>query len=356
MSRLSGAAYWERRLSRWRTKSVAATTPGYTLLIPVPGDIPVFLELALRVCATQSSAHRIRTLVIPDRPTKAIREIVRERQHNWAGPLDLTLLPRPERWLLPYLRSGSRNHGLQLIAGTEATTSSHIILHDADLFLLDPDLLDSQYEACRSRQLACLGVSPVWDVWFAEHGRQLAATWELTAATEWLRSWKPWRHMGHDADLWGERHTFDTTLWPQAQTPPQRIGVSDRSDGFVHFNYVITSFRHFQQRGSSYVDANFRLLLIALFVQLFADNPALTAVPSVAELAGGLAGSGPAHYPAPADAPRGEYADFRTRFGRALHGISLAPDQAERADRALQPFDEWYGYPTGATPAEGPQA
>jgi hypothetical protein len=321
-------------------------------LIPVPGDIPVFLELALRVCALQSNAFRVRTLVIPDRPSQAIAGIVQRQQRTWQGPLDLTLLPRPERWLLPYLRHGSRNHGLQLIAGTEATTSSHIILHDADLFLLDRNLLDSQYEDCRSRDLSCLGVSPVWDSWFSEHGRQLAATWELTASTEWLRSWSPWRHMGHDAEMWGEHHTFDTTLWPQAQTAPERIAVSDRTDEFVHFNYVIMSYRDYQRKGSSYVDGNFRLLLIGLFVELFAEDPTQTAVPSVADLASGLAGTGPARYPAPAEGSRTGYADFRMRLGRALDGIGLTPDQAERADRALHPFDDWYGYTSGNVAAD----
>jgi hypothetical protein len=316
----------------------------------------VFLELALRVCALQSSEFRVRTLVIPDRPTQAIADIVRQQQGSWRGQLDLILLPRPERWLLPYLRSGSRNHGLQLIAGVEATASSHIILHDADLFLLDPHLLDAQYEACSSGKLSCVGVSPVWDSWFSEHGRQLAATWELTASTEWLRQWSPWRHMGHNAEMWGEGHTFDTTLWPQARTPAEQIAVSHRDDGFVHFNHVITSYRHYQHQGSLYVDDNFRLLLIGLLVELFADDPRRTTVPSVADLARGLAGTGPVRYPAPTDGKRTVYTDFKVRLSRALEGINLTPGQAEWADRALRPFDDWYGYLSGSATAGPPRS
>jgi hypothetical protein len=346
-SLISGAQYWQRRLGKWRHDSRGPRSEGYTLLMPVPGDIPVFLELALKVCHLQHDASRVRTLVIPDRPSHTVEAIIERHRPDWGGPLDLTLLPHPERHLLPYLRSGSRNHGLQVVTGVEETASTHIVLHDADLFLLDRDLLDSQYRLCRDRDLDCLGVSPVWDSWYAAHDRQLAATWELVASVDWLRSFEPWHHMGHDAELWGETHTFDTTLWAQTQTPANRIDHVDRGDDFVHFNYVITSYRHWQRQGSSYVDSNFRILLISLFVELFSETGSATDVPSLEEIAGGLTGTGPLRYPPADEAQQAVYGDFRRRLHKALGGPFMRPGELEAAAAALAPFDEYHQFVGG---------
>lgn len=340
--RMTGASYWRRRLAAWPPAS-AGTSPGYTLLVPVPGDLPVFLELALSVCAMQEATHRVSTLVIPDRLTPAIRETVARRRSSWAGPLELVPLPRPERWFLPHLRSGSRNHGLQLITGVGASRSSHIILHDADLFILDRRMHDDQYERCRDHDLDCLGISPVWDQWYAGHDRRLAATWDMTASVDWLRSFLPYQQIGHDGDLFGERHTFDTTLYPQAVSPSDRIDFTDRDADYVHFNYVISAFRDFQRSQGGYRDADFRLLLIALFVELFAEPDMQAMLPSLRHLGGGLGSTDqPVHFPS-ADDGRADYQMFRLKLERALQGPYLSTGDSERGRLALEPFDRYYG-------------
>ena len=42
-------------------------TEGYTVLMPMPGDLPVFVELALAGLAHQNPAGHVETLIIPDR-------------------------------------------------------------------------------------------------------------------------------------------------------------------------------------------------------------------------------------------------------------------------------------------------
>ena len=49
---------WEPRLS--------VPVPGYSLLMPVPGDLPVFLKIALDVCGKQNHQHLIETIIVPD--------------------------------------------------------------------------------------------------------------------------------------------------------------------------------------------------------------------------------------------------------------------------------------------------
>jgi hypothetical protein len=302
----------------------------------------VFLELALQVLDYQAADGRVETIVLPDQDTPAVRAIVDRARRHWSGPLRLRPLPLPERWLLPRLKSGSRNHGMQVVAGVEAAKAQYVVLHDADLFMLRRDFLRSQFEHCRDGGLYCTGVNPVWDRWYADRGMVLAATWEMVASTAWLRSYAPWRQIGHDDTLHGERHTFDTTLYAQAVTDRSRIDIVPRDQDFVHFNYVITSYRDYQRRRGTYRDTDFRLLLIRLFVDLFSQVTGPPAVPALDVLAAGLgATSGLVVYP---DAGEGQsrYADFRARLGRALQGSFVDDTRRRQALSALRPFDAYY--------------
>ncbi|HMC40211.1 MAG TPA: hypothetical protein VKI19_11150 [Acidimicrobiales bacterium] len=336
------ASYWRFRLARWNRRPTTPE-PGYTLLLPVPGDIPVFCELALKVCSRQAARHRRRTLVIPDRPSPTVTQLVEKTKPGWQGELEAVLLPRPERWFLPFMNSGSRNHGLQVVKGISVSSTSHVIFHDADLFLLDDDFLDGQYETCRDRELECLGVSPVWDPWYETKGLRLAATWEMVASVPWLRAFPPYRQIGHDGKLFGEVHTFDTTLYAQSLTPGYRVDWVDRSADFVHFNYVITAYRHFQRLGPGFVDDHFRLLLIALFVDLFSEESPPQGLPTLAELADGIGdAAAPVRYVRD-EAHASRWAGFRAQLDRVLGAEYVAAPAAAEAVTALSAFDQFYG-------------
>lgn len=332
--------YWGARFDRWGPPS--QQQEGYSLLVPVPGDLPVFLELALSVLATQHAAGRVETLVVPDIPTPQVAAVVARRRDSWAGPLQVVPLPHPERSMLPRLRKPVRNYGVQFFTGVSHSTADYVVLHDADLFLMSAELLDERVTLARKEGLDVLGADPVWDGWYAERGLHLAATWEMIARTDWLRSFPPSMHMGHEGELEGERHSFDVTLRPQCVADPRRRRVV-RSEDIVHFNYVISTFRWFQRSTDSFPDDRFRLLLIRLFVDIFAEEDFDYRLPTLEELSHGL--TDPAArvtYPAADEQTRAQYADFRTKLTRILEGPWTPP--ATRAGLAgqLRPFDESY--------------
>ncbi|QFG69772.1 glycosyltransferase family 2 protein [Ornithinimicrobium pratense] len=332
--------YWTSRFDQWGSRP--EQRPGYTLLVPVPGDLPVFLELALQVLGTQGARGRVETLVIPDVVTPAMDAVVARHQADWAGPLELLRLPYPERVLLPRMRNPARNHGVQLLTGVSRTRARYIVLHDADLFLLSPDLLDERVALADREDLDVLGVDPVWDGWFAERGVHLAATWEMIARTDWLRSFPPSMHIGHDGEYDGEKHTFDTCLHPQAVSDPARREVV-RSDDVVHFNYVISTYRHFQRARGGFVDDQFRLLLIRLFVDIFAREEFDYGLPSLSELAEGLHDAqAPVTYPAADGTVRESYAGFRGKLDRILQGPWTPPASRSAVSEQLQAFDRYY--------------
>ena len=338
-----GSRYWAARFATW--KEARPEVPGYSLLVPVPGDLPVFLELALAVLATQDHTSRVETIVTPDQPTGQVSEVVERYARTWEGPLRLELLPRPERELLPKIGNPGHNHGVQLITGVQTARGSHILLHDADLFLLTPDALERHYASTVADDLAVCGVSPVWDKWFQENGMHLVATWELCASRQWMRSFPPYLHMGHVGEIAGQSHVFDTTLHPQALSDPRRIGLREQDDSIVHFNYVISTYRHFRKSKGGFEDDRFRLLLIRLFVDLFAQVRADYALPSADELRQGLGSvTAAVCYPDADEKTKADYADFRAKTTRILEGPWTDATRRTAAAEALAPFDAYYGW------------
>jgi hypothetical protein len=340
---MAGAAYWRLRFRRWGRR--LPQQDGYTLLVPVPGDLPVFLDLALAVCRLQKSSSRISTLVLPDLATPAVEAAVAAARPSWPGPLELVRQPALERVVLPRLKDPGRNHGSQLIAGVTAARSSHVVLHDADLFMLPDDVHEGQYAHAVAEDFDALGISPSWDSWYGEHGLTLAATWEMTARVDWLRSFPPHEHLGHDAELFGEVHTFDTTFWAQCHTPQSRIGVRELGDDVVHFNYVISTYRRFQRHSGPqpFVDNEFRLLLIRLLIDLFDQGRGTYTLPALPELARGLTVAD-AQVRYPEDAAE-VYRAFRGKVTSILQGPWTSPERRDRATDALAAFDGFYGWP-----------
>jgi hypothetical protein len=170
-----------------------------------------------------------------------------------------------------------------------AAQTTHAVLHDSDLFKTERALLKSHYETCLRRGLACLGVSPVWDSWFQEHGLDhVVAPWEIIFELSWLRSFQPWHHQAHENVIHGERYRFDTTIWTQCQTAPGRIGRNPNEVGFIHFGHVVSGYRWFQQSLHPYEDEQFRLLLIRLLIDAYDPSGWPCEVPSLNDLVKGL--------------------------------------------------------------------
>lgn len=336
------ARAWKLAFASWG-RCTPADQPGYSLLVPVPGDLPVFLQLALAVLRKQYPKDRVETLVIPDVCTPRVRAIVAQEAATWHGPLKLVELPLPDRLIPKWMNRPHHNHWLQLINGARQARGRHALLHDADLFIENPNLLHDQYQRCVAGGYSCFGVNRVWDEWFARHGLHLTATWEMFFDVAWLRSFPPHQHLGHD-DVWnGEPHTFDTTLFPQSQTPGHKIAWHTPASGLVHFNYVICSYRYFRDARGPYADDNFRVLLIRLLVDLFdpaGDDPHL---PFVTDLVRGLSdASAKVHYTSAAAASN--YAEFRGKLAELLAGELLSPGQRDLTASAVAPFDAHFGW------------
>jgi hypothetical protein len=316
---------------------------GYTVLMPLPGDLPVFLELAMAGCAAQDPAGRVETLVVADQRTPAfVAAFERLRRRFDVGPARLIPIGRPGRALQRLTGEPYLNHYLQLYHGIGAARTRFAVLWDADLFLNDPRFMAARYERCRDEDLDYLGVEPVFDDWYDRHGHgPVLATWELMFDVGSLRRFPAWQVHSHRGVIGGVEHDFDTMDYPQVHTPVDKRVLWEAPDGFVHFRWSTTVYRYFQQAaGRPFEDQRFRLLLIRLLTDAFAgDDPHPNGeLPAVGELARGI-GDETARVTYQGAEREERYADFRRMIGQVMEGDLIEPARAETMDRALRPFD-----------------
>jgi hypothetical protein len=349
--RIPAEVVWRAAYRRWARPAVDELSPGYTVLMPVPSDLPVFLRLALANVTAQDATGRAEILVIPDRPNTSIAAAFQAcRAESGADDLRLVELPRVGRTLgrLSRAKPGT-NYFLQVHAGVTAVTTTHAVLHDADLFLTDGHFLARHHRRCAERGLACLGVSPAWDDWLREHAYDhVVATWELMFDVRWMRSFQPWRHRWHSGWLDGQWHGFDVTLYPQARTRPDLCELHPDAEGsLVHFNWVIGVYRNFQRsHGRPMEDDRFTMLLIRLLTDALeparGGPPVAIDVPGADELVRGLTDpSRPVTY---RDEQTGaNYAAFRARLRRLYHAPLFDERAVEVIEQRLTSFDAAFG-------------
>jgi hypothetical protein len=343
------ATLWKMFRSSWKKAPVAARTPGYSVLLAVPADLPVFLKIAMSTINAQRNEGLVETLVIPDMPTPAFARAFELAKKDWSnGPIRLVMLRLMEQLVTRRINSPHTNHWLQMVNGVEAATSTHVLLHDADLFITDRGFLASHYAAMRGTKLACLGINPVWDKWYAENGlSHVTATWELMFDVEWARSFKAWMHRGHNGVVAGKAHEFDTMLLPQSLTEPARISRHQGEWGFVHFNYVICTYRWFQAAKRAgkgpYADEHWRILLIRLLADAYESSETEAEVPSLGELAKGLTGESKRVDYRGATA-RGNYGEFRAKLQQLMESGILDERKVAVLREGIRAFDaamEW---------------
>lgn len=327
---------------RWRGGD-GARTPGYTLLLLIPGDLPVFLKIAMEVCGAQDAEHRVETLVLPDIATGGFDRAFARCARDWTGgPIRVVRLRRAEGALARWRKNPHLNCWLQFITGVNAAHSTHAIWHDADLFVDDPGFLRRHYEECRDRDLAVLGLSEAWDAWYREHGLgHMVSTWEMAVDVDWARSYRPWEHRGHDGAVDGRPVTFDISFNPQSRTAPERIALATSPPRFVHFNHTMGRYREFQRslrRGRPWEDRTFRVLLVRLLVEAFDDSDWRYDAPAVAELLRGLEDpAAPVTYREPGVEER--YAAFRATLDELCDARLVGEARVEALRRAAAPFD-----------------
>ena len=321
--------------------------PGYTLLMPVPPDLPVFFKLAVDVCARQDLSRLHETLVIPDRFDPSFRPVFEQVSGRWPQGRMRLLEPGPVDRLTRRVigLEGGRIHWLQIVLAVNATRTTHALLHDVDLFLLDRDFLRTQYEECVERGLGCMGLQTRWPHPGLDH---LMGPWEIVFDLGWMRGHSPFKMCPQNYDFpataqgTGVRRLWaDSTMLGQFLTAPQRLGIRTGARRFIHFESVLWNYRRLQAATAPFEDAKLSILLIRLLIDAYDPdaNDTYGSVPSIEQLTRGT--TDPASRVTYCAAPtRANYSTFRQRMEQLICSPIIEPDKAHRLRAGLAPFDE----------------
>ncbi len=336
------AARFALRLRTW-SRSKQPRVPGYTLLVPVPGDLPVFADLALRVCRTLDHERRVETLLIPDAPSPACEEILERERPTWpGGSLRLVRFGGLERHVHK-LRNPNFNHCLQIVNGTEQARGTHAVLHDADLFILSASAIERRFDEALRRDLSFFGAEQAYFSWFQEDaGRKIAGTWELIFDVEAMMRFPPSFVLGTTRRLrlrpGGQEYLFDNTHYVQFLTAPEKVDFDEAGDEhYVHFNGLITAYRFFQNGTRAGEDPWWKLLTIRLLHDVFRPGRSDCAIPPVEMLVRGLHD----HSLRPFYGARHIRVAlwFRGKIERLLTGQVFSADEVATLRARLAPFD-----------------
>jgi hypothetical protein len=121
--------------SKWKNKCLNLTD-GYTLLIPTPSDLPIFLELTLEIISKQNKTNLEEIIVVPDWPSKKFKSYFENKLISFDVPIKVIDLGLKDRLAWKLTRSITTRHFTQLIRAVDAVRTEYAIIHDADLFLL----------------------------------------------------------------------------------------------------------------------------------------------------------------------------------------------------------------------------
>ena len=323
---------------------------GYTLLLPVPADLPIFTQLALENISRQDLTHLNEMLIIPDMASRDFLRILKGFDVSRLPPLKIVKMRAIARLIGFISKSANTYHSFQLISGVMASQSSHVLFHDADLFMAPGGFLRQRFEYCAAKHLSILAIHPRRNR-YTEDCRHLVATWEMIATQDWFRRFKPYQLRGQSAKINHKEISFDTTHLAQYLSRPDEIEYQSPAERFVHFGYIITTYRRFQKGPRPYNDLWFKLLFIRLLIDTAVQHEWHYRLPLYKDFIEGLTGSNKyVTYATPDNAK--EYLTFRRELQQLLDLGCFDQRMMEGINEKILPFDEHFKWNARALSAK----
>lgn len=327
---------FRRLYSHW--KPVTSTKAGYSIIMPMPEDMPFLMRLAIEGLKCIDTSNCKQFIVVGDGYSNDhCSALKRELQRYGETSIGFCELPFLHRMVA---RRISCPHPISIIFGASINRCDFAFLHDADAFFLDRDSIESTFEYCTGNEMDVVGVTARWDPFFQRLGYAIPGTWQMMFRTAWLRDHPPFQVIGRKEQTPHGMNTFDTLLYPQyLDYGCGRIGVMPNPPRYVHFNGTIVTYRAWRRaKGRPVVDELFRLLLLSILEHILPATDGKRLMPRVDDLARGLKDStNPIRYDT-LDCVR-NYAEFRDQIKELCRSPVFAGERAATIKSLLIPFD-----------------
>ena len=334
---------------RWRTAGTLAD--GYSILLPMPMDMPFLLWFALEGLREMDTTHCNQVVVIPDGWGSDGGQTMERVIQSFDDPrIVLSRLPRTvdlfiHKFQRPrsHIMAANWLHWAMIVEGTNCANSKHAFLHDADAFFIERDSLELQYAECRDRGMLTLGVENRADAFFLANAYTIPGTWEMMYSVPWAISRSALALKGNWRDTPHGPYEFDTMLHAQyLDYTTGKVGVMASPPQLVHFHATISTYRaYIDPKNVLVADDLFRLLLLSMLEELVPESARTSILPAPGELARGLDDpTALIRYDSPRAA--GEFRHFRRQINEILLAPVFAGERAAQIREYVRPFDNYF--------------
>lgn len=317
---------------------------GYSVLLPLPGDLPVFLKFTFDWLKLQKRDNLVEILVIPDRLTKdfsqAFKETRSENRHLPMRLAPLTSLDRLTNRIALSLKDVYKTHPLQIVRAINNLSSEHALLSDADVFMIDKNFIERQYKICLEKDLFCLGADKAWDNWFEENNiKHIVSTWQLMFRTAWVRRFRPFQIFPGRTRIGGKRHNLDVFYLVQYLTSPEKISNNNCDTDFVHLGNIILTYNKFRVSRGPFEDSSCKILFIRMLADAYNCVHAGRCIPDMQELIKGIKDPQVKVTYLDKNIPA-NYLKFRNKMQRIIDSGILSDEKIKKIKSSLELFDE----------------
>ena len=314
---------------------------GYSIIIPIPEDMPFLALLAMEGLRSINTEHCGQIIIVGDGHGTDNGKVLRETVSQFNDPrIELVLFSNLDRSVIRRMTSP---HWLTIVYGTNQSRCSYAFLHDSDAFFLENDCIERTYDYCKKNRLYTTGVNARWDNFFKTIGYQIPGTWQMMFSVPWLRGHKPWMVRGRRLATPHGVNEFDTLLYPQyLDYGSGKVGVMPNPPMYSHFNGTIVTYRAWRRvMEKPVVDELFRLLLLSILERVVPSTDSKRLLPDVDVLARGLKGADCLIRYDTKNCVR-NYREFRDQMSELCRSPTFAGERTAAINSMLIPFDEHF--------------
>ena len=210
---------------QFRWKPMTDPRPGYSILLGTPWDLVHLLPVNLRFIERMDLTDLDQLFVVFDRCHRDGMDEVEADMKRRFPSLPLRFMHYPEKpgRLVERLDISTFYNSMNTVLALSECRTRHYLLHDFDLYPIDPSYFRGMYEAMRDDDLHFTGLefTPFYEL---TEDDAVIGTWALGMDAEWVRSkWRPIHcfHKMHKYD--GRWIKLDPYSWLQLQTTKRRL-------------------------------------------------------------------------------------------------------------------------------------